>query len=300
MLNQAYSASCWPLNVALRGLPVRIRPGMTVVTTMPSFGSSARSPSDRPDQRELAAAVRQQVGHAHLAADRRDVDDAALRGAASSPAGRRGWRAAAPRSGSASPPRSPRSVISSIGADLDDAGVVDQHVQRPKWPIDPLHHRLDLRRGRGRRTGCAQHVRAKLVAGAAPARPRRGRRSPAACPRRPARRAITSPSPREPPVISATRPVRSSDRVSRNSVRAARQAPRPAAAHRSGVLGVVVHGGPLAGGATPPGLPGADEAIREARPAGGSGLEHDLDAVVLLVAEDAGTPPARLAAAAGA
>ena len=32
MLNQAYSARCLPLNEALRGLPVRIRPGHTVVT----------------------------------------------------------------------------------------------------------------------------------------------------------------------------------------------------------------------------------------------------------------------------
>ena len=30
--NQAYSFRCWPLKDALRGLPVRIRPGQTVVT----------------------------------------------------------------------------------------------------------------------------------------------------------------------------------------------------------------------------------------------------------------------------
>ncbi len=32
MLNQAYSFLCWPLNMALRGLPVRIGSGQTVVT----------------------------------------------------------------------------------------------------------------------------------------------------------------------------------------------------------------------------------------------------------------------------
>ena len=36
MLNQAYSARCRPLNEALRGLPVRINPGQTVVTTITS------------------------------------------------------------------------------------------------------------------------------------------------------------------------------------------------------------------------------------------------------------------------
>ena len=77
MLNQAYSARCLPLNQALRGLPVRISPGQTVVTNavLSQLGAQAFG---KTDQRELAGAVRQQVRHADLAADGRDVDDAPL------------------------------------------------------------------------------------------------------------------------------------------------------------------------------------------------------------------------------
>src|SRR5262249_3718644 len=52
-LNQVYSASCCPLNIACRGLPVRISPGQTVVTRMPDARSSARSPSERPTRANL-------------------------------------------------------------------------------------------------------------------------------------------------------------------------------------------------------------------------------------------------------
>src|SRR5207302_1343863 len=52
-LNQVYSASCRPLNVACSGLPVRINPGQTVVTRMPDARSSARSPSERPTSANL-------------------------------------------------------------------------------------------------------------------------------------------------------------------------------------------------------------------------------------------------------
>ena len=52
-LNQVYSASCRPLNVACRALPVRINPGQTVVTRMPDARSSARSPSESPTRANL-------------------------------------------------------------------------------------------------------------------------------------------------------------------------------------------------------------------------------------------------------
>ena len=55
MANQAYSARCRPLKTALRGLPVRISPGQTVVTTTPSFISSARRPSERPTSRWISS-----------------------------------------------------------------------------------------------------------------------------------------------------------------------------------------------------------------------------------------------------
>src|SRR5882724_4184745 len=53
--NHAYSNLCCPLNSALRGLPVRINPGQTVVTKIPSFLSSARSPSLNPTNANLLA-----------------------------------------------------------------------------------------------------------------------------------------------------------------------------------------------------------------------------------------------------
>jgi hypothetical protein len=55
MLNHAYSARCFPLNSALRGLPVRISPGQIVVTTIPSLASSEWSPSDNPTKANLLA-----------------------------------------------------------------------------------------------------------------------------------------------------------------------------------------------------------------------------------------------------
>jgi sulfate adenylyltransferase large subunit len=53
--NHAYSARCFPLKSALRGLPVRISPGQTVVTYTPSLSSSARNPSDSPTRANLLA-----------------------------------------------------------------------------------------------------------------------------------------------------------------------------------------------------------------------------------------------------
>ena len=55
IVNQAYSARCWPLKKALRGLPVRIKPGHTVVTTTPSRANSARRPSESPARANLLA-----------------------------------------------------------------------------------------------------------------------------------------------------------------------------------------------------------------------------------------------------
>ena len=55
ILNHAYSAVFRPLNSALRGLPVRIRPGEMVVTTMPSFSSSPLSARDQPVNANFAA-----------------------------------------------------------------------------------------------------------------------------------------------------------------------------------------------------------------------------------------------------
>src|SRR5690349_13323627 len=55
MLNHAYSNSCLPLKSALRGLPVRIKPGHTVVILMPSFINSTRKPFDSPTNANLLA-----------------------------------------------------------------------------------------------------------------------------------------------------------------------------------------------------------------------------------------------------
>src|SRR6266542_4140977 len=55
ILNHAYSASYRPLKVAFGGLPVRIKPGHTVVTTMLFFASSARNPSDNLTNANLLA-----------------------------------------------------------------------------------------------------------------------------------------------------------------------------------------------------------------------------------------------------
>src|SRR5579884_3820235 len=74
-LKSVYSVRCWPLKVALTWLPVRIRPGHTVVTRTPSLASCAQSLRE-PDLRELAGVVGQQVGRADLTADGSDIDDA--------------------------------------------------------------------------------------------------------------------------------------------------------------------------------------------------------------------------------
>jgi hypothetical protein len=44
MLNQAYSERWRPRKTAFLGLPVRISPGTTVTTLMPSAATSARNP----------------------------------------------------------------------------------------------------------------------------------------------------------------------------------------------------------------------------------------------------------------
>src|SRR4051812_19616110 len=66
IVNHAYSARCWPLNVALRGLPVRISPGHTVVTQMPSLAISARRPSENPVRANLLAEYGSRCGTAIL------------------------------------------------------------------------------------------------------------------------------------------------------------------------------------------------------------------------------------------
>src|SRR3954466_824876 len=55
MANHAYSRGCCPLNMALSGDPVRIRPGNTVVTEMLSRASSVRRPSENPASANLLA-----------------------------------------------------------------------------------------------------------------------------------------------------------------------------------------------------------------------------------------------------
>ena len=75
MLNQAHSARWGPLNVALRGLPVRIMPGQIVVTTTPSLANSARM-AGQPNEGEFAHCVGRQKRPGDYAADRGDVDNA--------------------------------------------------------------------------------------------------------------------------------------------------------------------------------------------------------------------------------
>ena len=55
MVNSVYSCAWRPLKKALGGDPVRISPGQTVVTWMPSLATSARTPSDRPVRANLLA-----------------------------------------------------------------------------------------------------------------------------------------------------------------------------------------------------------------------------------------------------
>ena len=56
-VNQVYSAWCLsPFMIVLTCEPVRISPGLTVVTLMPSFASSARSPSENPVTANFALA----------------------------------------------------------------------------------------------------------------------------------------------------------------------------------------------------------------------------------------------------
>src|SRR4051794_18326787 len=64
MLNHAYSSWFLPLNSALRGLPVLMRPGTTVVTTMPSFITSLRSPREKPTNANLLAEYGSRCGTA--------------------------------------------------------------------------------------------------------------------------------------------------------------------------------------------------------------------------------------------
>ena len=59
--NHAYSWPLRPLNSAFRWLPVRMRPGQTVVTTIPYRASSARRPSDSPAAANLLATYGQHV-----------------------------------------------------------------------------------------------------------------------------------------------------------------------------------------------------------------------------------------------
>ena len=62
MLNHVYSSRCCPLKNALRGLPVRISPGHTVVTVIRSLANSARNPSDNPTRANLLALYGKRCG----------------------------------------------------------------------------------------------------------------------------------------------------------------------------------------------------------------------------------------------
>ena len=73
--NHEYSCARCPLNAALSGEPIRIRPGThggddDLITR--ELGAKAIT---EPGQRELARRVRHQVGYGNPAADGRDIDD---------------------------------------------------------------------------------------------------------------------------------------------------------------------------------------------------------------------------------
>jgi hypothetical protein len=64
--NQANSSRCCPLNHALNGEPVRIRPGQTVVTAMLSLASSGVIALERPASANLLAQYGAMWGNASL------------------------------------------------------------------------------------------------------------------------------------------------------------------------------------------------------------------------------------------
>ena len=78
--NQSASFSCWPRSRIFTCEPVRISPGVAVVTRMSSLRSSARSVSESPTSANLPDGVGGQVRHADAAAKRRDVEDARAAG----------------------------------------------------------------------------------------------------------------------------------------------------------------------------------------------------------------------------
>ena len=62
--NQACSAAWSPVNSALRGEPVRMRPGTPTVTETPSRAASIRSPSANPTAACFAATYGSRCGAA--------------------------------------------------------------------------------------------------------------------------------------------------------------------------------------------------------------------------------------------
>jgi hypothetical protein len=73
--NQVYSSYRCPLNCALTGDPVRMRPGYTLVTTMLSRAARCEGVTEAAE-RELAGGVGHHVRYRDPAADRRDVHNA--------------------------------------------------------------------------------------------------------------------------------------------------------------------------------------------------------------------------------
>ena len=209
-VNQVNSSRCRPLNQALNGEPVRIRPGETVVTKIPSRASSARIAVESPVSANLLAQYGTRCGDADLAANRRDVDDAAA--ALSLHHRHRG------------PDRLERRPEMHVHRLFEIGGV---HVARAVRPDHTGVVDRGCRAGRGSRPLCRQASaprpdrpdrrrsstpRRHATRDPAPrARVRPGRAPPGSRARRavPARARWQGPSPRDPPVTSAVRPRRS-------------------------------------------------------------------------------------------
>ena len=159
-------------------------------------------------QGELAGAVRQQVGCAELAADRRDVDDPA---GTPPPHLRQDRQRRVER-----PPEVGlhRVLVILQGRDverpdLDDPRVVDQDVDAIEAIEHQANHPLDLApvrhiAGDGDHLGTEAGEVASARSSSSASRAQRASLTPC----RASSRAITRPSPREPPVISAVRPRR--------------------------------------------------------------------------------------------
>ena len=125
--NQVNSSRWRPLNQALNGDPVRIMPGQTVVTQMPSFASSARIESDSPVSANLLAQYGTRCGTPILP----PIDEMfTMRPPAAAPHVRHGREHRVQRRPEVHGHRffEIRHVHVVERADLHHAGVVDQHV----------------------------------------------------------------------------------------------------------------------------------------------------------------------------